>query len=329
MAHFHPHRSTFFACIFLLVCRLPALGEAPRVVLISVDGLRADMVTDERMPNLAALAADGFRATNALNDLPVSTVANHATMLTGVTSRRHGVLVDRLVPNPIPRDTILSHAARAGLRCAFFANKDKLDFLVRDGECDQVTFDSESTSLVAAFVEYVATRDPDFVFLHLRDPDSNGHRAGWLTDDYFAAVQKSDAQIAEVWALLAAETARESVLIITADHGGEGDSHIFNTPATRRIPWIAVGDGVRNVAFADSLGIADTMPTVLSLLEVAVPNDLDGRDLTRLLMNETPELPAAVVTPISLPCVILALPLPVLCGFILRKRTRVSEQRAR
>ncbi|MGE3181748.1 MAG: alkaline phosphatase family protein [Phycisphaerae bacterium] len=281
-------RTATASLLFLLSAR--ALAQAPRVFVVSVDGLRADMVSAERMPNLAMHAARGFHAPEAQCDLPASTVVNHATLLTGVTAQRHGILVEFALPAQIPLPTIMTHAAAAGLRCGFFATKDKLAFLANPADCDRVEIDGDSDEIVAACLGYLAEDDPDFIFLHLRDPDSAGHRDGWLSDAYFAAVGKADEHLARVIDAATENAARPTYVLVTADHGGENNSHFWNTPSVRRIPWVLLGPGVRTAA--DVTGVvftADTMPTALALLGLHVPCNLDGRDMTPLLLVEAEE----------------------------------------
>lgn len=88
--------------------RLRALHEAGaprRVVLVTVSGLEAgDFLAPTgftagpgdptRMPNLAALAAEGTLGVAAAPPTPGSTYASHATLVTGLRPARHGIVAD-------------------------------------------------------------------------------------------------------------------------------------------------------------------------------------------------------------------------------------------
>ncbi|HYO75293.1 MAG TPA: alkaline phosphatase family protein, partial [Thermoanaerobaculia bacterium] len=68
---------------------------APRVVLLSFDGLGADALAQQR--NLAAferLAREGMSA-RVINVNPTLTVPSHVSMLTGADPQRHGIIANR------------------------------------------------------------------------------------------------------------------------------------------------------------------------------------------------------------------------------------------
>ena len=67
------------------------------VVLISIDGLRPDYILDAdrhglKIPNLRRMIADGAYAKAVTGVLPTVTYPSHATMVTGVSPSRHGIL---------------------------------------------------------------------------------------------------------------------------------------------------------------------------------------------------------------------------------------------
>jgi predicted AlkP superfamily pyrophosphatase or phosphodiesterase len=78
-----------------------SLWAAPRgVLLISVDGLRPDYVTQAdrhglKIPNLRALMKAGVHATGVRGVLPTVTYSSHTTLVTGVSPARHGIPTNR------------------------------------------------------------------------------------------------------------------------------------------------------------------------------------------------------------------------------------------
>ncbi len=294
----------------LLVAQQPR-----RLVLISVDGLRADVVTDDRMPRLAALAAVGVTASNAVCDLPVATLPNHATMLTGLTASRHGLLLNFDLPGLIPQRTLMNYAHDAGLRCGFYATKSKLAFLADPSACEVIDIVGDTEPVVERLLDRLDAGGLDVIFLHIRDPDSVGHAEGWLSEPYFEAVAFADEQIGRVIDAVSADTARDTYILVTADHGGEGRTHAVNIPANRRIPWIAHGPTVRvGVTLTEPVSVADTLPTALLLLQLPVPTGLSGRALEQLEDMDVAAQERAPVAPIGPACMVLPLlALLVLC----------------
>ena len=86
---------------------LPAGGDKPDLVLISVDTLRADHLgawgyERDTSPHLDALAARGQRFANARSPSPW-TLPSHATMLTGLLPHEHGAVDDGMQLADVPR----------------------------------------------------------------------------------------------------------------------------------------------------------------------------------------------------------------------------------
>ena len=93
---------------------------------------------------------------------------------------------------------------------------------------------------------YILENKPNLCFIHFTDPDDAGHKYGWGSPQQIKAFSEVDAALAEiVKAIEAAGISDESVLIITADHGGHGKTHGGKTPEDMLIPWIAWGKNVK------------------------------------------------------------------------------------
>jgi len=296
----------------------------PRVILISVDGLRPDAITQQTAPNIAALQAAGVRAATALNDLPSATLPNHASMLTGLTAELHGLLLNVDLPGTIPQTTLFEYAAAAGLRTAFFASKTKLAFLAKPGASEVVETEHEPQATVELLLPEICPEGPDLIFLHLAEPDSTGHREGWMSPAYLAAVAEMDALIGRIVAALDGETSRDTYILLTADHGGEGLNHFLNIPEDRRIPWIVRGPRVpAGAVLNEVVSTVDTTATVLWLLGVDVPKGLSGRARTAIRDQTGAAVDVqSVMPPVGLPCVILMVP-----GLLLAMRVRPDRPR--
>ena len=81
----------------LLVSALPSAALAEPVLLISIDGLQpADVLQAEQrgidVPNLKRFITDGSYAKSVRGVLPTITYPSHATLLTGASPSRHGIV---------------------------------------------------------------------------------------------------------------------------------------------------------------------------------------------------------------------------------------------
>ncbi len=64
----------------------------PYVILISVDGLRNDLVTSYKASNLQRLASRGVSATHMISSYPTLTFPNHYSIVTGLYPAHHGLV---------------------------------------------------------------------------------------------------------------------------------------------------------------------------------------------------------------------------------------------
>jgi predicted AlkP superfamily pyrophosphatase or phosphodiesterase len=97
----------FVRCAFLLVVTVlcACAGPPPRatdavsgpVILISIDGFRADYFDRGLTPTLAALAKDGVRAQALKPAFPTLTFPNHYTLVTGLYPDHHGIVNNRMI----------------------------------------------------------------------------------------------------------------------------------------------------------------------------------------------------------------------------------------
>jgi 2,3-bisphosphoglycerate-independent phosphoglycerate mutase len=72
--------------------------------------------------------------------------------------------------------------------------------------------------------------------------------------------------------------------IITADHGNadkmqDEDGSPFTAHTTNKVPFIVVGKGFENVKLRDDGILADVAPTLLDMMEVAIPEEMSGKSL--------------------------------------------------
>jgi Uncharacterized proteins of the AP superfamily len=246
---------------------LPAtLAGDSRVVLVSIDGLRPDAISAEWAPHLAWLRDSGASPATTLNDLPSATLPNHTTMLTGLPVSRHGVIENWNLTGHTSHATLFDYAAAAGKRSAFFAGKSKLGFLARPGSVETVQIDGDTDSLVEGILQQLGQDGPDLVFVHLRNPDSVGHQSDWMSSEYIDAVSYVDGVIGRLIDAVNAQADRPTYLIVTADHGGEGNNHFLDLAVNRTVPWIIYGPDTVRGTLSATFGIVDTTPTVLALL---------------------------------------------------------------
>ena len=251
--------------------------NADHVIHISVDGLRPDAVTalgPALCPNFHRLMVEGTFTLNARTDCDfTNTLPNHTCQLTGravLGPDGHGVSFNDDSGGTI-EDAHGSYVAGifdvvhdSGLVTAIFTGKDKFAFFDRswDGvngapditgedngrdKIDYYMYLWNTSTLVDSFLSLLASTEPGYTLLHLRDPDSDGHTYGWKSAEYLDSVIRMDVAIGRV--LEAVERgpvlSGTTVVIVTADHGGTGTDHSNPAnPFNYTIQFHAWGPGI-------------------------------------------------------------------------------------
>ena len=89
---------------------------------------------------------------------------------------------------------------------------------------------------------YIEREKPELLFVHFSDPDEAGHADGWMTASYRKAALAADACLGTIYrALQQANILDDTLVIVSADHGGHARGHSGALPSDREIPWIASG----------------------------------------------------------------------------------------
>lgn len=264
----------------------PVEAAARRIVLVSVDGLRADALERYDPPTLGRLAAEGAHTTRARTVVPSLTAPAHLSLFASVPPEGHGIFGDEIAytAEMAALDPLFRNGARNGLLGrAFMAREGPLEQLEVALRCT-LAFGLDSLTLVDPGAEHIvdaalpALADPDveMVFVHLPDPDLAGHAHGFESAEYGEAVLRADAALADLVDTLGPET----LLIVTSDHGGGGafgsHQHGSSSDADVRIPLILRGPRVVAGSDLGEASILDVAPTALWSLGLAVPFAYQG-----------------------------------------------------
>lgn len=281
-----------------------AAPRADHVFIVSIDGGKPKVIQEAEMPTVKRLAAEGASTWVANTIVPPKTLPSHTSMLTGMGPDKHQVLWNDWMPIrglvKVPTVFSLTKQRNPAAVTAAFVGKVKFRHLWLKNSLDVFDFNGpqdgspvpgapeiEKTLVPAQTVArqasaYIVDKKPRLCFIHFPDADSAGHRSGWGSPEQKEAFKVCDQALSQiVKAVNAAGIAGSSVIIVTADHGGTGKNHQFDTPDDRNIPWIAWGKGVKKGhAISTAVNTFDTAATALWLLDIPLSPDLDGRPVT-------------------------------------------------
>jgi len=267
------------------------------VVVISIDGLRADAIEKFNAPTLERLMREGRYSLSA-QTIPTSlTLPSHTSMLTGVGADVHKVTWNSDKTKEfgyVKVPTVFGIAHNAGFATAAFFSKTKFHHLEVPGTLD---FARAPTSDVRSpwgeerttdYVEqYLKNASPNLMFVHLAEPDFIGHNFGWMGRMYGNAVREADKGVARVIREADDRFGRGNyTLIVTADHGGHKRSHGTTEATDMTIPWIVWGAGVQKGTQLSGIKTMDTAATILWMLGLDVPSTWVGRPVTAAFQSQ-------------------------------------------
>ncbi len=143
--------------------------------------------------------------------------------------------------------------------------------------------------------EFIETRgrcgNPDFNEMSLSDG-----QVRFLSDRYDDSIREADGTLGEFLEQLETRGAlANTAVVITSDHGEEFKEHgqIGHERTLYRevlsIPLIIVAPGIAPTRIAHQTGLVDLAPTVLTLLGIPVPEDMEGKSLVSLLGGGDPK----------------------------------------
>ncbi len=278
-----------------------ATPKAAHVIIVGVDGMSTDGVLTADTPTMHDMMKHGSWTMHARGVLPTTSAANWASIIDGAGPEQHGVTNNDWQVGEFNFPTSVTGSG------GFFPSIFQVladqhpDWAV--GSIYQwegfgnlydrrfVTYDihgRDEDDTTALAVAYIKAKKPAFLFMHLDHVDDAGHTYGHGTPRYYAAVAKADRLIGAIrQAVTDAGIARDTVILVTADHGGVGKGHGGQSLAELEIPWIAYGHTIApNNELDMPVNTFDTPATVLWLLGAKIPYAWLGRPVTPIVIGE-------------------------------------------
>jgi len=240
-------RATWLAALLLLAaCATtptppPAAATADTLLLVSIDGLRADQVGSGAMPTLDALARQGVQAAAMIPSFPTLTFPSHYTLVTGLRPDRHGIVHNNFVDPALgvfmsKRDSardgrfwggepIWSTAEEAGIPTATMfwpgseaeiAGQRPRHWRRYDGSLSP----AQRVQQVLAWLDLPHAERPRLVTLYFDQFDVAAHATSTFSPESMAALRAIDDALAQLLQGLDARGLRQhSNLLLVSDHG--------------------------------------------------------------------------------------------------------------
>jgi arylsulfatase A-like enzyme/Flp pilus assembly protein TadD len=307
------------ACSLAASAASTAPNLPPNVVFITIDTLRADHLgcygyKQIRTPNIDSLAADGVRFEHAYTPVPV-TLPAHTVIFTGtypMLSGMHDFAANKLNPTQPTLASVLKEQgyttgavigsavldSRFGLNHGFDFYYDHFDFnRLQESNLDEMERPGNAVADVALDWLGKNYRKKFFLWMHLYDPHYPYRPPPPYSEEYKdrlydGEIAFDDAQVGRLIRFLKDRGLyRNTLIVLSGDHGeslgehGEKTHGFFIYNATLHVPVILHLPGHGSTKSVPNLiSLADLMPTVLQILKVAVPSQVQGHNLLPLMM---------------------------------------------
>lgn len=257
------------------------------VILFSIDGMRPDALQQANTPHIDQLIATGAHTLKAQTVMPSITLPCHTSMFRGVTPERHGITDNIWIPMARPVPSIIELVALSNRAAASFYCWEPLRDLAMAGALDYSYYLNYSKyphisvdiNIAEAAAAYLERKQPAFMFVYLGVTDEIGHRHGWMSPEYIAAIEVADQGVGIVLEAVQRQSMQDSTLaIVQSDHGGHDQTHGTNMPEDMTIPWLISGPGIRKgYTITGDVHITDTAATIAHALNIQPHRDWTGR----------------------------------------------------
>ena len=259
------------------------------VIFCLIDALRPDAIHPERTPHLSDLINRGSSTLVAQSVMPSLTLPCHFTLFHSVPPERHGITDNSYHPPARPVNGLFETAALAGKHCAAFYNWEPLRDLNRPGSLRHSFFNTLVTpdihadrGIAQAAAEYLQTTQPDFAFVYFGAVDIVGHIYGWMSAEYLAQVQATDAALGHLLAALPTD----AHILVQADHGGHANTHGTDLPEDMTIPWVVFGPRIKpDHKIQQPITLLDTAPTLAALLNIRPDPEWQGQPVQEVFIS--------------------------------------------
>ena len=217
-------------------------AQQQKLLLISIDGLRADMLDRGITPNIRRLVDEGVRAQWMTPSYPSLTFPNHYTIVTGLRPDHHGIIHNSMQAEDLGTfrlsepeamtdarwwggEPIWVGAEKAGLRTATWSwpGSEAAIQGVRPSQWrvyDNTVPLPDRVDQVLAWAGQRDAQAPQLITLYMEQVDHAGHDKGPDSPEYAAAVVEVDAAIGRLLdGLQARGLDADTNVIVVSDHG--------------------------------------------------------------------------------------------------------------
>ena len=273
-------------------------GAAPvagHVLVIGIDGWGAySLAKAHDIPNIRQMMSQGCHTLKKRSVLPSSSGVNWASMFNGSCPELHGYTQWNSKTPEIPSvalnehltfPTIFSILRKArpevvtGCIAEWDGIKHVVDTLAIDNYQLATHWEQDHEELCRMAEQFIIDRKPTLFAVCWDQLDHTGHAIGHDTPDYYQTLAELDVLIGRLLkALKTAGIYDDTIIIITADHGGKEKGHGGKDLLEMEHPFIICGKGIRQGGLIEGAMMQyDTAATLAHIFGLTMPQAWVGR----------------------------------------------------
>ncbi|KAL1914826.1 uncharacterized protein VTP21DRAFT_7918 [Calcarisporiella thermophila] len=257
--------------------------EIKRVVVFGIDGGGA-FVQWGNAPNLKNFIKESAYTFEAKAMTPTISAQNWGAMIHGVGPSKHGLTNEIAESTPYPEDSPypslfkLLQKERPDIVMASISGWTPLNRGIIEESVKMTKINGEDAENTPKIVDYIKNNDFQLLFIHHERMDDIGHAHGWNSTEYINAWPQTDEMFGQVLAAIDESGKRkDTIVVVTCDHGGLGKTHGGTTPGELNILWAARGPGIEARQIKGQVRNMDVAYVMADALGFKPPANWDAR----------------------------------------------------
>lgn len=261
-------------------------AQTRKVLIIGIDGTRADALMAANTPNIDALVRHSAYSYAAETQYPTYSGPGWTSMITGVWSNKHKVTNNSFTSTNFGQyPTFIKRLedSNPNLHTVSMAHWNPINDNIVRSDADYSQKYSSDADVTNAVVSYLSGQNPDAMFVHLDEVDGAGHSTGFspTNQTYLNKIEQEDSYVGQMVNAIKARPTYASedwMIILSTDHGGRGTGHGGSSYEERRIFVIASRtNGIKQAL--SGLHIIDVPVTAMHHMQLAIDPawNLDGK----------------------------------------------------
>ena len=260
-----------------------------RVIIIGVDGAGA-FFKGANTPYLDEIFANGAVTYSMQASTPSISAQSWGSLFHGVIPRVHRLTNEVAEANPFdPESNIPSffrvvREAYPDAELASFCTWNTINIgIIEDNlGVTEDTADNDA-DLTAKIIDYLDANDPKLLFVQFDEVDAAGHEHAYGNGRHIAQIEKSDEYIGQIFNKLDEKgLLKNTLFIVTSDHGGTGKSHGGDNDREMNVMFAAAGktvvaggdpESIDENGEMDDMQIRDTAAVVLHAFGLSFPEE--------------------------------------------------------